>query len=57
MGSEISLNQSKLLFESKIKIYFEVVQPFDYLDSIVNISNDIEKEIQVNMTYGNKSFF
>ena len=35
---------------------FEVVQSFKYLGSIINISNDIEEEILMRTTQGNKCF-
>src|ERR1700761_4431961 len=36
---------------------FEVVQSFKYLGSIINISNDIEEEILMRTTQGNKCFY
>src|SRR6202012_2350336 len=36
---------------------FEVVQSFKYLGSINNISNDIEEEILMRTTQGNKCFY
>ena len=36
---------------------FEVVQSFKYLGSILNVTNDIEEEIKVRITQGNRCFF
>lgn len=36
---------------------FEVVQSFKYLGSIVNITNDIEEEIQTRLAQGNRCFY
>ena len=36
---------------------FEVVQSFKYLGSIINVSNDIEEEIQIRTSQGNKCFY
>lgn len=36
---------------------FEVVQSFKYLGSILNVTNDIEEEIKMRITQGNRCFF
>lgn len=36
---------------------FEVVQSFKYLGSILNVSNDVEEEVKMRISQGNRSFF
>ena len=36
---------------------FEVVQSFKYLGSIVNVDNDIEEEVKMRLSLGNKCFY
>ena len=47
IGQNITMNEFNV----------EVVQSFKYLGSIINISNDIEEEILMRTTQGNKCFY